>query len=109
MQAKRFNTPIPEKAKLAAKSHQLLTASLYSNVKCTRPQICNLQSAIRLGPGTSQRHHARFDLGLVFLPPAAATNAFKQHEQSFRMVEARFHTIGKSHQRAATAAVARDV
>jgi hypothetical protein len=70
--------------------------------------ICNRKSQIALGPG-GQRHHPRLDLRLIFLPPAAATNPFQQHQQTFRMVETCFQAIGKAHQRAAAAAIARNI
>jgi hypothetical protein len=48
-------------------------------------------------------------LRLIFLPPAAATNPFQQHQQTFRMVETCFQAIGKAHQRAAAAAIAGNI
>ena len=66
--------------------------------------IYNLQSA--LDTSGHQPHHPRLDLGLIFLPPAATTNALQQYQQAFRMVETSLHTIGKPHQRAVAADVA---
>ena len=62
-----------------------------------------------LGPGGSQRHHPCFDLCLIFLPPATAADAFQQHQQAFCVVETCLYTIGKPHQRASAAAVARNI
>jgi hypothetical protein len=41
--------------------------------------VLNRKSAIALDSASGQRHHARLDLRLILLPPAAATNAFQQH------------------------------
>jgi hypothetical protein len=73
-------------------------------LECRIGVIYNLQSA--LDTSGHQPHDPRLDLGLIFLPPAATTNAFQQHQQAFRMVETSLYTIGKPHQRAVAVAIA---